>query len=82
MGFYANNVIQGLDGLKEKLKPFLNTLKEGRKMPLMKSASKKAFKKNITAEVKSGKPLKQSLAIAYSVQRKAGGKAAAPKKGK
>ena len=43
-------------------------------MPLVKSASKGAFRKNIKAEVKSGKPMKQSLAIAYSVKRKAQGK--------
>jgi hypothetical protein len=40
-------------------------------MPLVKSASKGAFRKNIKAEIKAGKPKKQSLAIAYSVQRKA-----------
>lgn len=40
-------------------------------MPLKKSASKSAFKKNVAKEVKAGKPLKQSLAIAYSVKRKA-----------
>jgi hypothetical protein len=39
-------------------------------MPLVKSASKGAFRKNIKAEIKAGKPKKQSLAIAYSVQRK------------
>jgi hypothetical protein len=43
-------------------------------VPLVKSASKGAFRKNIKAEVKSGKPMKQSLAIAYSVKRKAQGK--------
>jgi hypothetical protein len=43
-------------------------------MPLVKSPSKTAFRKNVAAEVKSGKPVKQSVAIAYSVQRKAGGK--------
>lgn len=43
-------------------------------MPLMKSSSKKAFKENIRTEVKSGKPPKQAVAIAYSVQRKAKGK--------
>ena len=42
-------------------------------MPLKKSASKAAFKSNIKAEMKSGKPVKQAVAIAYSVQRKAGG---------
>ncbi len=40
-------------------------------MPLVKSASKSAFRKNIAAEVKSGKPPKQAAAIAYSVKRKA-----------
>jgi len=39
-------------------------------MPLIKSASKQAFKKNIKKEIKAGKPLKQSLAIAYAVARK------------
>ena len=48
-------------------------------MPLVKSASKKAFRENIRAEVKSGKPVKQAVAIAYSVQRKAASK---PTKGK
>lgn len=40
-------------------------------MPLINSKSKKAFKKNVATEVKAGKPVKQSVAIAYSVQRKA-----------
>jgi hypothetical protein len=40
-------------------------------MPLKKSASDKAFRQNIKAEVKSGKPVKQSVAIAYSVKREA-----------
>ena len=40
-------------------------------MPLVKSASKNAFRKNIAAEVKSGKPVKQAVAIAYSVKREA-----------
>lgn len=39
-------------------------------MPLKKSKSKKAFKENIKAEVKAGKPVKQAVAIAYSVKRK------------
>ena len=43
-------------------------------MPLVKSASKGAFRKNIKDEVKSGKPVKQAVAIAYSVKRKAQGK--------
>ena len=49
-------------------------------MPIVKSASKAAFRKNVAAEVKSGKPVDQSVAIAYSVQRKAAAKPA--KKGK
>ena len=43
-------------------------------MPLVKSASKGAFRKNIKAELAAGRPLKQSVAIAYSVKRKAMGK--------
>ena len=38
-------------------------------MPLIKSKSEKAFKKNIATEVKAGKPVKQAVAIAYSTQR-------------
>ena len=41
-------------------------------MPLIKSTSKKAFGKNIAAEVRAGKPVKQAVAIAYSEQREAG----------
>ena len=40
-------------------------------MPLKQSTSKKAFKQNIRTEIKAGKPQKQAVAIAYSVQRKA-----------
>jgi hypothetical protein len=40
-------------------------------MPLIKGKSEKAFKKNIRAEVKAGKPVKQAVAIAYDVQRRA-----------
>ena len=40
-------------------------------MPLVKSASKGAFRKNIKAEVKAGKPVKQAVAIAYAVKRTA-----------
>lgn len=45
-------------------------------MPLTKSKSKTAFKSNLKAELGAGKPKPQALAIAYSVQRKAGGKPA------
>jgi hypothetical protein len=40
-------------------------------MPLKKSTSKEAFKSNVKAEVKAGKPVKQAVAIAYSVKRQA-----------
>jgi hypothetical protein len=38
-------------------------------MPLVKS--KNAFRKNISAEVKASKPMKQAVAIAYSEKREA-----------
>lgn len=40
-------------------------------MPLTKSISKKAFGKNIGAEIRAGKPKAQAAAIAYSVQQEA-----------
>lgn len=40
-------------------------------MPLVKSTGKGAFRQNIKAEVKAGKPVKQAVAIAYSVKREA-----------
>ena len=40
-------------------------------MPLKKSPTPTAFRQNVKAEVKAGKPIKQSLAIAYSVKREA-----------
>ncbi len=40
-------------------------------MPLKKSTTPKAFKSNIKAEIKAGKPQKQAVAIAYSVKREA-----------
>lgn len=39
-------------------------------MPLQKSSSKKAFKENVKAEMKAGKPPKQAAGIAYSIRRK------------
>lgn len=39
-------------------------------MPLMNKKSKKAFDHNVKAEMESGKPQDQALAIAYSVKRK------------
>lgn len=38
--------------------------------PLVKSSSKAAFRANVKAEVKAGKPVKQAVAIAYAVKRK------------
>jgi hypothetical protein len=43
-------------------------------MPLKKSASPAAFKANIKAEMASGRPQKQALAIAYATKRKAASK--------
>lgn len=40
-------------------------------MPLIKGKSKQAFSKNVETEMNSGKSQKQSLAIAYSMKRKA-----------
>jgi hypothetical protein len=40
-------------------------------MPLVKSASKEAFRKNVKTEMAHGKPQKQAVAIAYTTQRKA-----------
>ena len=36
---------------------------------MVKSKSPEAFRKNVAAEVKAGKPVKQALAIAYAVKR-------------
>ena len=43
-------------------------------MPLVKSKSKEAFKKNVKTELSAGKPVKQAVAIAYSEKREAGKK--------
>ena len=39
--------------------------------PLKKGTSNKAFQSNVKTEVKAGKPVKQAVAIAYSVKREA-----------
>jgi len=44
-------------------------------MPLIKGKSEKAFKQNIKTEIAAGKPRKQAVAIAYSVQQRAKGMA-------
>jgi hypothetical protein len=40
-------------------------------VPLKKSASKEAFRANVKAEMKSGKPVKQAVAIAYATKNAA-----------
>ena len=44
-------------------------------MPLIKSKSDKAQKKNIETEIKAGKPVKQAVAISYAIKREAEKKA-------
>ena len=46
-------------------------------MPLVKSASSKAFRQNVKTEMAHGKPQKQAVAIAYSTQREAAKKSGA-----
>ena len=48
-------------------------------MPLIKSTSKEAFRKNVAAEAKT-KPIKQAVAIAYSMKREAASKNSPAKK--
>lgn len=38
-------------------------------MPLKRSKTEKAFKENLKAEMKAGKPQKQAVAIAYQIKR-------------
>jgi hypothetical protein len=49
-------------------------------MPLVKSPSKEAFRKNVKAEIASGKKPDQAVAIAYSVKRAAAGSGNSAKK--
>ena len=51
-------------------------------MPLVKSTSSQAFRKNVKTEMKAGKSPKQSLAIAYSTKRAASKASSGSKKGK
>lgn len=39
-------------------------------MPLIHGRSKEAFHQNLKAEMKAGKPMKQSLAIAYAMKKR------------
>jgi len=48
-------------------------------MPLVKSPSKEAFRKNVATEAKT-KPIKQAVAIAYAVKRAAAKPASKGKK--
>ena len=72
-----DELIEFLMGSKKKKpkRPKLNkkvtVVTKGEVMPLVKSKSEKALKKNISTEVKAGKPVKQAVAIAYSVKREA-----------
>jgi hypothetical protein len=49
-------------------------------VPLVKSKSPEAFRKNVKTEVAAGKPQKQAVAIAYSTQRAAAKPASKGKK--
>lgn len=51
-------------------------------MPLKHSASDKAFTQNLKTELGAGKPQKQAVAIAYSIQKEALKKQHAAKKKK
>lgn len=63
------------DKLPEPLHPTTRKeLREIEDMPLIEGKSDKARSENIKREIEAGKDPKQAAAIAYSVQRKAGGK--------
>lgn len=49
-------------------------------MPLKHSKTEKAFVQNIKTEIKHGRPPKQAVAIAYSVQKEAAKKQVSSKK--
>lgn len=51
-------------------------------MPLNKSGSKKSVGENVKTEMAAGRPQKQAVAIALSVQRRAKGAVVAKKGGK
>lgn len=71
-GFATREIGRTSDAMIELINDYLTKqLIKEKFMPLKKSSSKKAFKENIRKEVKEGKPVKQAVAIAYSVKRKA-----------
>lgn len=71
---YARNTIVCILERQVIVDTVVLLFKERVKMPLKKSKSKVAFKQNVAAEVNVGKPVKQAVAIAFSVKRKAGKK--------
>jgi hypothetical protein len=54
----------------KRIYDYVDSLINSKPMPLKKSPSEHAFVANIKAEIKSGKPKKQALAIAYATKRK------------
>lgn len=82
----GKNIIEGIKNAprapRKKKVTVVTTGSTKRKtaMPLKKSTSAKAFKENIKAEVKAGKPVKQAVAIAYSEKREAAKKTTKGKK--
>jgi hypothetical protein len=70
--FYLTNLPSLLNLYKSFARPKCTSQRQRQrnaKVPLVKSPSKAAFRKNIKAEVNAGKPVKQAVAIAYSVKR-------------
>ena len=61
--------------MKSRIRIALNKL-----MPLTKSTSKQAFKRNVKKEIAAGKPPKQAVAIAYATKRDAAKKKSKGKK--
>jgi len=55
---------------KQIIDYYLATNKELVNEKLIQSDSQEAFEKNVATEIKAGKPVKQALAIAYSVKRR------------